>query len=154
MFDAHLLCVEKGFTLSKMRMKFDSLKFMKINIVIKSRSCSQKSNITYSYRVFNSVATLQKHNFQQKSVFAELLLKQTALTLSLIRQFCNRRLLNIFCQKMENLYKWMDNLWLKVENIVVKGEIARFEQFLLLSLCFQKPICCRGLRKRLHEGKG
>ena len=29
----------------------------------------------------------------------------------------------------------MDNLWLKVEDIVAKGEIA---QFLLLSLCFQK----------------
>ena len=26
----------------------------------------------------------------------------------------------------------------KVENIVAKGEIARFEQFLLLSKCFQK----------------
>ena len=39
---------------------------------------------------------------------------------------------------MENLYNWMDNLWLKVENIVAKGEIARFEQFLLLWLCFQK----------------
>ena len=45
---------------------------------------------------------------------------------------------NIFCQKNENLYNWMDNLWHKVENIVAKGEIARFEQFLLLSLCFQK----------------
>ena len=32
----------------------------------------------------------------------------------------------------------MDNLRLKVENIVAKGEIACFEQFLLLSLCFQK----------------
>ena len=33
----------------------------------------------------------------------------------------------------------MDNLGLKVENIVAKREIACFEQFLLLSLCFQKP---------------
>ena len=32
----------------------------------------------------------------------------------------------------------MDNLSLKVENIVAKEEIARFEQFLLLQLCFQK----------------
>ena len=47
----------------------------------------------------------------------------------------------------------MDNLRLKVENIVAKGEIARFEQFLLLSLCFQKAVCCRGVRKRLYEGK-
>ena len=43
--------------------------------------------------------------------------------------------LNIFCQKIENLYNWMDNQRLKVENIVAKGEITRFEQFLLLSLC-------------------
>ena len=56
--------------------------------------------------------------------------------------------LNIFCQNIENLYNWMDNLWLNVENIVAKGEIARFEQFLFLSLCFQKAVCCRGVRKR------
>ena len=48
--------------------------------------------------------------------------------------------LNIFCQNIENLYNSMDNLWLKMENIVAKGEIARFEQFLLLSLCFQKDV--------------
>ena len=30
----------------------------------------------------------------------------------------------------------MNNLWLNVESIVAKGEIARFEQFLPLSLCF------------------
>ena len=50
---------------------------------------------------------------------------------------------------MENLYNWMDNLCLKVENIVVKGEIARFEQFLLLSLCFQKAVCCNILNGSL-----
>ena len=48
----------------------------------------------------------------------------------------------------------MDNLGLKVENIVAKGEIARFEQFLLLSLCFQKAVCCIGVTKPLYEGKG
>ena len=53
--------------------------------------------------------------------------------------------LNMFCQKIENLYNWIDNLWLKVENIVAKGEIACFVQFLLLSLCFQIAICCRNL---------
>ena len=42
----------------------------------------------------------------------------------------------------------------KVENIVAKGEIARFEQFLLLLLCFQKQVCRGGVRKRLYEGKG
>ena len=39
---------------------------------------------------------------------------------------------------------------LKVENIMAKGEIACFDQFLLLSLCFQKAVCCRGVRKRLY----
>ena len=48
--------------------------------------------------------------------------------------------LNIFCQNIENLYYWRDNLWLKVENIVAKGEMAHFEQFLHLSLCFQKAV--------------
>ena len=48
----------------------------------------------------------------------------------------------------------MDNLGLKVENIVAKGEIACFEQFLLLSLFYQKAVCYRGVRKRLYEGKG
>ena len=54
--------------------------------------------------------------------------------------------LNIFCPKMENLYNWIDNLWLKVENIVTKEENARFEQFLLLSLCFQKSVRLWGER--------
>ena len=43
----------------------------------------------------------------------------------------------------------MDNLWLKLENIVAKGEIARFEQFILLSQSFQKA----DVRKRLYEGR-
>ena len=37
---------------------------------------------------------------------------------------------------------------------MAKGEIARFVQFLLLSLCFQKAVGCRGVRKRLYDGKG
>ena len=28
-----------------------------------------------------------------------------------------------------------------VENMMTQGEIARFEQFLLLSTCFQKAVC-------------
>ena len=39
---------------------------------------------------------------------------------------------------------------------MTKGEIARFVQFLLLSLCFetfQIAVCCRGVRKRLYDGK-
>ena len=42
----------------------------------------------------------------------------------------------------------------KLGNIVAKGEMARFEQFLLLSPCFQKAIGCRGVRKLLYGGKG
>ena len=75
--------------------------------------------------------------------------------LRVIQQFCSRRLWTYLkCQKIENLYNWMDNLWLKVENIVEKEEIARFEQFLLLSLCFHKAVCCGGVSKSLYEGKG
>ena len=47
----------------------------------------------------------------------------------------------------------MDNLCLKVENIMAKGEMAHFKKFRLLSLCFQKDVCCKGVRKRLYEGK-
>ena len=36
---------------------------------------------------------------------------------------------------------------------MAKGEIARFVQFLLLSLCFQKAICCR-CQKASIWGKG
>ena len=62
--------------------------------------------------------------------------------------------LNIFCQNIENLHNWMDNLWLKVENIVAKGEIARFVQFLLLSLCFQKSRPLQWRQKASIWGKG
>ena len=44
----------------------------------------------------------------------------------------------------------MDNTWLKVENIVAKGEIACFEQFLLLSLCH----LLQRLQKASIWGKG
>ena len=48
----------------------------------------------------------------------------------------------------------MDNLWLKVENIGAKGEIARFVQFLLLSLCFQKAsIWGKGLKGEEPQNK-
>ena len=62
--------------------------------------------------------------------------------------------LSVFCQNIENLHNWKDNLWQKAENIVAKVEIACFVQFLLLSLCFQKAVCCRGVRKYLYEEKG
>ena len=46
--------------------------------------------------------------------------------------------LNIFCQNIENLYNWMDNLWLKVENIMAKGEFAVFVQFFFCHYVFRK----------------
>ena len=63
-------------------------------------------------------------------------------------------LMNIFCNKIENFYNWMDNLWLKGENIVSKGEIARSEQFLLLSLCFSKSCPLQRCQKASIWGKG
>ena len=62
--------------------------------------------------------------------------------------------LNIFCQIIENLYNWMDNLWLKVENIVAKGEIAHFERFIFLSLCFTKSRLLQRRQKASIWGKG
>ena len=55
---------------------------------------------------------------------------------------------------MDNLHKWTCDYWNKVENNVAKGEIARFEQFLLLQHCFQNSsateaqkasVCGKGL---------
>ena len=57
---------------------------------------------------------------------------------------------NIFCQKIENLYNWTDNLWLKVENIVAKEEIARFKQFLLVSLIVFKKLSIAEESESVH----
>ena len=40
---------------------------------------------------------------------------------------------------MENLYNWMDNLWLKVENIVSKGELLVLSNFFFCHYVFKKP---------------
>ena len=61
--------------------------------------------------------------------------------------------LNLFCQKIENLHNWMDNPWQKVENIVTKGKLHVLCNFFFCH-CFQKAICCRGVRKCLYEEKG
>ena len=62
--------------------------------------------------------------------------------------FCNFTLSNCrqICSKL--LWKHLDKsmkkqLLKKVENIVAKEEIACFEQFLLLSQCFQKSSCAK-----------
>ena len=41
-----------------------------------------------------------------------------------------------------------------MENIVAKEEIAHLEQFLLLSLCFQKAVCCRGVKSVDMRARG
>ena len=46
--------------------------------------------------------------------------------------------LNIFCQKIENLYNWMNNLWLKVENIVTKRAISSFVTMFSKSCLLQR----------------
>ena len=63
---------------------------------------------------------------QKGSVFGK------GLTLSLIRQFCSRRLWTYFV-------KHRKSPWQQVENIVAKGEIARFVQFLFCHYVFKKP---------------
>ena len=71
---------------------------------------------------------------------------------------CSRRCLKTLCQKekfvktsnlscpfarlFSILFKWK-TLWQK--------EKFQNEQFLLLSLCFQKAVCCRSLRKRFKK---
>ena len=41
-----------------------------------------------------------------------------------------------------------------VENTVGKGGVARYEQFLLFPLCFQKDLYCRYVKTRACLGKG
>ena len=75
------------------------------------------------------------------------------LKLSHIQQICRIRLWKYTRKELESPFKWKCINWIEW-NIVTKGEIARFEQFLLLSPCFQKAVCCRGVIKRLYGGKG
>ena len=42
----------------------------------------------------------------------------------------------------------------RVVNTVGKGEIARYEQFLLFPQCFQKNLYCRHVKTRACLGKG
>ena len=42
----------------------------------------------------------------------------------------------------------------RVENTVGKGEIARYEQFILFSRCFSKDFYCRHVKTRAYLGEG
>ena len=59
------------------------------------------------------------------------------LTLPHIQQFCSRQLWNYQGKNTPNFHKWRYNYWNGWKHCG-KGEIACFEQFLLLSQCFQK----------------
>ena len=52
-----------------------------------------------------------------------------------------------FDENGRKLFKW-------VENTVGKGEIARYEQFLLFPHCFQKDLYCKRVKIRACLGKG
>ena len=71
-----------------------------------------------------------------------------------IQQICSRETLKTSWQIYGKSLKMKVQLLNRVENMVTKGEIACFEQFFLLSPCFQEAVCCRGIRKLLYEGKG
>ena len=62
--------------------------------------------------------------------------------------------LNIFCQIMENLYNWMDNLWLKVENIVTKRRNCTFCAISSFVTMFSKIRLLQRRQKASIWGKG
>ena len=56
---------------------------------------------------------------------------------------------------MENLYNWLYNLWLKVENIVSKGEIVLvLGNFFFCHYVFKKLSAAEASDKRLYEWMG
>ena len=61
------------------------------------------------------------------------------LTVFHTQQSCSRRQYSKLCRQfVEIIYKWKLRLLNTVENNVAKGEIAFYEQFLLLPNCFLK----------------
>ena len=61
---------------------------------------------------------------------------------------------NIFCQKIENLYNSLVNIWLKVENIVAKGEIACFWAISSFVTMFSKSCLLQRRQKASIWGNG
>ena len=49
--------------------------------------------------------------------------------------------------------KWGTQMSDWVENIVGKGEIANYEQFLLFQQCFQKAVCCWCVKTSIYGVK-
>ena len=61
---------------------------------------------------------------------------------------------NIFCQKIENLCNWMDNPWLKVENIVTKKRNCSFWAISSFNTMFSKSRLLQRRQKASIWGKG
>ena len=57
--------------------------------------------------------------------------------LYLIQQFC-RATLNLFCQKIENLYNCMDNLCLKMKTLCQKEKLLVLSNFFFCHYVFKK----------------
>ena len=62
--------------------------------------------------------------------------------------------LNVFCQNIENIHNWMDNIWQKVENIVAKGEICTFCTISSFVTMFSKSCLLQRRQKASIWGKG
>ena len=65
------------------------------------------------------------------------------------RQILDSSKLKDFADENFKFYENSRKLFKPVENTVGKGEIARYEQFLLFPQCFQKGLLPRGV-KRCH----
>ena len=99
------------------------------------KHCRKRDKFWLCHSVFNSIQSTFLHLLYSFHVFFAIMF----LALSHIHQICSRQLWTYLEKDTEKLYKCRYNYWKIVENIVEKGEIARYEQFLLSSLCFQKP---------------
>ena len=113
--------------------------------------------IFWNIRQFTRKSTFQAESQEHNPLPHTTILQQT--TLNIYKKDIILLLLIIkiyfFYQKIENLYNWMDNLWLKLENIVIQGKIARSEQFLIFYV-FKNPSAAEAsesvyMRERVNE---
>ena len=78
-------------------------------------------------------------SFAKSDIFSSNFYKVTCLTLSQMTNFGLMIKLEDFVDDNFRFDKNCRKFSERVENTVGKGEIARYEQFLLFSKCFQKP---------------
>ena len=67
--------------------------------------------------------------------------------------------LNIFCQKMENLYNWMDNLWLKWKTLWQKEKFLVLSNFFFCHYVFKNQSAAKAsesvfMRERVKKANG